>query len=177
MNAMVEDGAGLRPAGPPTGPEFPDAEKLRVYGDVMFLTLRSAHHAAMRVDNLRAAMEPPVELGQYHIFRFDDIPRGLITWARLGADAEARFVRGEPLRAEDWRSGPNLWVIDLIAPYKGLSAGIGRWMMREGNLGARSFYFRRVTAGNTTRRIVHVDFDRDGGKARMLREEDFLPVP
>ncbi len=101
---------------PPRGPEFPDPDMLRAYGDAMFLVLRSDHHSKMRVANMREAIEPPLVLGQYQIFRFDDVPRAMLTLARLGRSAERRYVQGGPLLPEDWNSGDRVWLIDMIAP-------------------------------------------------------------
>ncbi len=155
------------------GPEFPSAEKLRVYGDVMFLCLRSEHHAQMSVANLRAAMEPAIETGQFRIFRFDGIPRGMFTWAFLDPEAETRLVSGQALLPGDWNSGGRLWLIDLIAPYPGMTAAMARWVMTRGNLTDGEFLFRRVKNGRETRRIVHVDFRWTDSKARMLTNADF----
>ena len=160
-----------RPKG--TGPEFPTEHQLRVYGDFLFLACRSAHHRQMRVENLHEAIETPIALGQYRIFRFDDIPRALITWARFGPEAEKRHVAGERLSPQDWRSGDHLWLIDLIAPYPGLIAGISRWVMEPGNFTDKDYYFRRVVEGNRTRRILHVDVTKKKGRARVLHPADF----
>ena len=156
-----------------SGSEFPTQHQLQVYGDFLFLTCRSAHHRLMSVANLHAAIEPPIALGQYRVFRFDDIPRALFTWARLGPEAERRHVGGAQLRPEDWRSGDHLWLIDLIAPYPGLVAGISRWIMTTGNLTEKDFYFRRVVEGNKTRRILHVDVSQSKKSARVLCNADF----
>ncbi len=158
---------------PSRGPEFPSSKLLRCYGDAMFLVMRSAHHRKMRVANMREAIETPLFLGQYQIFRFDDVPRAMLTWALLSASAEKRYVSGEALYPEDWQSGERLWLIDLIAPYPGLAKGLGRWMMEPGNFTSREFWFRRVLDGRRTRRIVHVDFERES-KSRILTEEEFL---
>lgn len=155
------------------GPEFPSQARLRILGDAVFLAMRSPHHQRMSVVNLRAALEPPIELGQFRIFRFDDIPRGMFTWAYLSPDAEARFVSGAPLRPEDWASGPRLWLIDLIAPYRGMAAGIARFVAKPGNFAEREFLFRRIRDGNVTRKILHIDFGRAAGKARFLSDADF----
>lgn len=155
------------------GTETPSQEKLRVYGDTMFLALRSRHHAHMTVANLRAAMEPPIEAGQFRIFRFDDVPRGMFTWAFLGPEAEARLVAGETLRPNDWTSGNRLWLIDLIAPYKGMTAALVRWIMKPGNFAEREFIFRRVVEGNKTRKILHINFDRPDSKVTFLTASDF----
>lgn len=153
--------------------EMPSEDKLRVYGDMLFLAFRSPRHAAMPVSVLRRYLEPAVELGQFRLFRFDGVPRGMFTWAFLNAEAEEKLITGVPLDPEDWHSGEHLWIIDLIAPYRGLMSSIGRWMMQRGNVTDREFRFRRVTGANDTRRIVHVDFDAPR-LARILSEEDFL---
>lgn len=161
-----------------TGQDLPPAESpsdqlLRAYGDALFLSMRSPRHATVPVADLRRALEPPLILGQYRIFRFDGVPRGMFTWALLSPKAEAAYVRGAAFEASDWRSGQRLWLIDLIAPYRGLTASMVRWIMERGNFTEREFLFRRVTDGNRTRKIVHIDFHRPEGKAKILGDEDF----
>lgn len=154
--------------------ETPPEATLRAMGDFLFLAFRSPHHQKMSVANLRLAFEPPILLGQNRIFRFDDIPRGCFTWAHLSRDAEQRYVAGHPLRPRDWQSGDHLWIIDLMAPYRGLTASMVRWIMQPGNLTRKDFYFRRVVDGRATRRIVHIDFERPEGLSKVLTESDFL---
>ena len=126
----------------------------------------------MTVAQLRRALEPAVELGHYRIWRWDEVPRAAITWAWLSAETERKFVVGNTLDPNDWRSGKRLWIVDLMAPYPGLSAQIGRWLMVPGNFAERSFTFRRIKDGMKTRRIVEVDFERES-KARILTDADF----
>lgn len=158
---------------PPSGPEFPTEDRLRIHGDFLFLAMRSDHHRQMSVATLREAIEPPILLGQYHVFRFDGIPRGLFTWGLLGPQAEEKLVSGDGLAARDWRSGPNLWIVDLMSPYRGLASGMVRWIMTPGNLVRRRFHFRRLSGGRDTRRIVEIDLERES-KARVMTEEEFL---
>ncbi|MFQ5624652.1 MAG: toxin-activating lysine-acyltransferase [Paracoccaceae bacterium] len=153
--------------------EYPDPELLRIYGDFAFLVMRSQRQEAMPMADFRAAVEPPVTLGQYRIFRFDEVPRGLITWAMLNREAERKYVTGGTLQLRDWRCGNRLWLIDLIAPYRGLTARMVRWIMQPGNFAKREFFFRRVGGDRQTRRIVHIDFERAAGKALILREDAF----
>jgi len=153
--------------------EVPSAEKLRVYGDMLFLAMRSPRHQAMRLAVLRSYLEPPVELGQFRIFRFDDVPRGMYTWAWLDDTAERKLVTGEPLQPGDWASGERLWLVDLVAPYRGLTAGMVRWIMQPGNFTRDAFWFRRVADDNRTRRIVHIDFRADR-LSRLYTTESFL---
>lgn len=141
--------------------EAPDADKLRVYGDMTFLAFRSDRHRAMSLATLRHYLEPPIELGQFRIFRFDDVPRGMYTWAWLDQKAERKLIRGKPLDPQDWRSGDALWIVDLIAPYRGLTTSMVRFIMSPGNFTDDEFYFRRVRGADETRRIVHISFKRD----------------
>ena len=153
--------------------EMPSAEKLRVYGDMMFLAFRSERHSEMTISTLRAYFQPAVELGQFRIFRFDDVPRGMYTWAHLTRDAERKLIKGTPLAPEDWCSGDRLWIMDIIAPYRGLAASMVRWIMKPGNFSDTEFLFRRVAGANQTRRIVHIDFRADR-LSRVYNDASFL---
>ncbi len=168
MNALV-DQAGL--ALPPV--ETPSPDQLRVMGDMLFLAFRSARHSRMPLSTLRAHLEPAILLGQYRIFRFDEVPRGMYTWGWLSDDAAHKLVKGIPLQPEDWQSGKNLWIVDLIAPYRGLTASMVRWIMEPGNFTEDSFCYRRVTGVNQTRRIVSIDFKRRE-LAKVMTGEEFL---
>lgn len=160
--------------GKPLPPEeMPSPEKLRVYGDLMFLAFRSQRHASMNVATLRRYFEPAVELGQFRVFRFDDVPRAMFTWAFLDRAAERKLVEGQPLDPADWNSGQRLWIVDMIAPYKGLMQSIGRWIMEPGHFTEDQFMFRRVSGVNDTRRIVRVDFHAER-LSRVMTGEQFL---
>jgi len=153
--------------------ERPTPDTLRLYGDLFFLAMRSPRHAGQPLAALREAFEPPLVLGQVRVFRFDEVPRGIFTWAWFSPEAEQRYVTGNRLAPEDWRSGERLWLIDLVAPYHGLTKSMVRWIMTPGNFTDRDFRFRRVTGGNRTRRIVHIDLTRPDDKATILAEADF----
>ena len=154
--------------------ESPTEDALRNLGDLMFLAARSDRHRRMSVAQLQAVLEPPVALDQCRIFRFDGVPRGAMTWARMSRDAEQRLVGGHAIRDGDWQSGDRLWIVDLIAPYKGMTASILRWVMQPGNFAQTDFYFRRISGDRDTRRIVHIDFNRPEGLSKILTNEDFL---
>lgn len=153
--------------------ETPTPEKLRVYGDMLFLAFRSARHSRMSIGTLRSYFQPPVELGQFRIFRFDDVPRGMYTWAFLTPEAERKLLAGEPLTHAEWCGGDRLWIMDIIAPYRGLTASIVRWIMTPGNFTDDAFLFRRVDGQNTTRRIVHIDFHAEK-LSRVMDDVQFL---
>lgn len=153
--------------------EMPSPDKLRVYGDMLFLAFRSQRHSQMSISTLRAYFQPAVELGQFRIFRFDEVPRGMYTWAFLTPEAERKLIAGQPLTHSEWCGGQRLWIMDIIAPYRGLTASIVRWIMKPGNFTDTEFLFRRVAGQNDTRRIVHIDFHADR-LSRVMDEDQFL---
>ena len=154
--------------------ETPSPEMLRAFGDYLFLAERSPRHRGMDIGTFSGSIVPPIMADQYKLFRFDGVPRGIFTWGLLSPDAERRYVSGEPLRPEDWRSGDHLWIVDMIAPYRGLTASIVRWIMVPGNLTKSDFRFRRIRDGKLTRRIVHIDFNRPGALSKIETDADFL---
>ena len=154
--------------------EAPDPDKLRIYGDLFFLLLRSPRHATVGLSSVRLSFEPPLELGQFQLFRFDDVPRGIFTWARLSRDAERRMVGGEPLRPEDWNSGDAFWIMDLIAPYRGLAKSIVRGIMGPHGIPTDRFWFRRMeNSDRRPERIVRID-KTARRKAKVMTAESFL---
>lgn len=168
MNQMVDArGKALPPL------EVPSDEKLRVFGDLLFLAFRSDRHAQMSTATLRRYLEPPVELGQFRVFRFDGVPRGMYTWGWLNRVAAAKLIRGEPLDPQDWRSGEELWITDMIAPYRGMTSSMVKFIMTPGNFTDHDFYFRRVAGRNETRRIVHISFRR-AKLSKIYTEKAFL---
>ncbi|MFA9460858.1 toxin-activating lysine-acyltransferase [Thiohalorhabdus methylotrophus] len=51
------------------------------------------------------------------LFRAERQPLGVALWAHL-SEAEKRVEAGiGKLGTEDWRSGPTLWLVELIAPF------------------------------------------------------------
>jgi cytolysin-activating lysine-acyltransferase len=153
--------------------ERPSLDALKVYGDLAFLAFRSPRHQAMRLSLLRHHIEPPIALGQFRIFHIDAVPRAAIIWGFLSPEVERRMIEGAPLDPDDWHSGDRMWVIDMLAPYRGLTSGIVRWLMVPGNLTQTNFRYRRVSDANTTRRIVHIDF-RHRQLARVHDVDSYL---
>lgn len=153
--------------------EMPSEDKLRVYGDMLFLAFRSQRHSQMSISTLRTYFQPAVELGQFRVFRFDGVPRGMYTWAFLTPESERKLIAGEPLDHAEWCAGERLWIMDIIAPYRGLTQSIVRWIMKPGNFTDDAFLFRRVSGVNDTRRIVHIDFHADR-LSRVMDDKQFL---
>ena len=98
-------------------PEDPQARML-LLGEILWLLMHSPLHRRLTVDAVEAYFVAPLMRNRLRFFRRGAAPVGLVTWAHLGPEAEARYLAGElALRPEDWDSGQQLWFVDMIAPF------------------------------------------------------------
>lgn len=89
------------------------------------LLARSEIHRKFGPNRVLRWFKVPDDLGNLLPFTVDRKLVGLVTYARMSPDVEAKYLRGEPLEPEDWNSGDRLWFIDMIAPYGGVHRMIG----------------------------------------------------
>ncbi|SEW09691.1 cytolysin-activating lysine-acyltransferase [Aliiroseovarius sediminilitoris] len=99
-------------------PLYPNDDVLRVFGELAFLAFYSNVYGNWSARALAKAFEPPIYLKQFNIYRARDVPRGLVTWAKLDAAAEKKHLSGSGLdEFDEWRSGDQLWIMDIMAPW------------------------------------------------------------
>jgi len=69
----------------------------------------------------------PMLLQQFRLFYDKDKPIGVVFWASVSEEVEARLAAGNGrMRPQDWKSGDRLWVVEVIAPF-----GKGEEMVRD----------------------------------------------
>lgn len=121
---MVDDKSSM----PPITPEAPmssdnGGEQLTlagVLGEITWIFSQQRSHRHLFIADLEWLVMPPVLAGQYRIFRTEQGPIGVALWAYLSEKAEKRIAEGlGRLAPKEWRSGENLWIIDLVAPFGG----------------------------------------------------------
>ncbi|WP_371170802.1 toxin-activating lysine-acyltransferase [Aliiroseovarius sp. 2305UL8-7] len=99
-------------------PLYPNDDILRVFGEVAFLSFYSDLYGKWSARAIAKAFEPPVYLKQFNVYRANNVPRGLVTWGMLNDDAEQKHISGSGLDTfEEWRSGSQLWIMDIMAPW------------------------------------------------------------
>lgn len=99
-------------------PLYPNEDVLRVIGEVAFLCFHSSLYKTWSMQSIGRVFEPPIFLKQFHIYRARDVPRGVVTWAKLNTEAEQKHVYGGGLDGyDDWQSGDQLWIMDIAAPW------------------------------------------------------------
>ena len=105
----------------------------------------------MRLKAVYDLIIPPLELGQYIIYEDKEVPLCWASWALLSDETSKLYAeRKYSLKAEDWDSGDNLWLVNIVCPYGGGSTALRRLdaVRRERDL-PRVVNFRRLGTGRT----------------------------
>ncbi len=95
---------------------------------------------------------PPLELGQYIIYEDKEVPLCWASWALLSDETSKLYAaRKYNLKPEDWNSGNNLWLVNIICPYGGGDIALKRLdkLRKEREL-PRVVNFRRLGSGRTS---------------------------
>ena len=90
----------------------------QVLGEITWLLTQSPIHKQLFIADLGWFVMPPVLLEQVRIFNGPQHPVGVALWATASEDTENRLISGaHKLRADEWKNGERLWLIELIAPF------------------------------------------------------------
>jgi cytolysin-activating lysine-acyltransferase len=92
----------------------------QLLGEIAWLMTQSPRHKAVRLSDLEWLLMPAILLRQFWIFYKGEQPVGVALWA-LADDLVARRidVGDKRLAAVEWKSGINMRIIDIIAPFGG----------------------------------------------------------
>lgn len=134
----------------------------RAFCDVVYLICRTHRAHRWRLNDLPRLVIPPLRLGQAHLFYERGRPLAYVSWAWLSGIASDGFEDGSRLlKAEDWRSGENLWIVDLFAPF-GHVGKISRFLREELSPLASTARSLRRDEDGTIVRIQHWRAKGDG---------------
>lgn len=78
-----------------------------------------SHYSDWSISEVEKHIVPALKYRQYKIYINEPGgPAAFVTWAFLDDEChEAMLSHGRNPPADGWRSGKNLWVMDIIAPY------------------------------------------------------------
>ena len=123
----------------------------QVLGEITWLLSQSPTHKQLFIGDLEWFAMPAILLEQFRIWNGPSSPAAVAFWAFVSEETEQRLVSGaQKLRADEWKAGENLWLMELVAPFGGqdeiladLSANV---------FGGRTFKFHTIDANG--QRIV-----------------------
>jgi len=96
-------------------------QKVPLLGPVAWLMMQQAATRHALLSELEWRVMPPLVLDQAKLYMNDQAPVAFVSWALLSEPVASRYA-GAPhqLKPVDWRSGEQVWVIDLVAPFGGV---------------------------------------------------------
>jgi len=117
--------AGAAPQGVPS--EVPPPKTVsQVLGEITWLMTQSPRHKSIPLGDLEWLVMPAVLLKQFRMFYKGEQPVGVAVWALVDDLVAKRIDAGEKrLAAVEWKSGANMRVLDVVAPFGGGSRRCG----------------------------------------------------
>lgn len=93
-------------------------EKIPLLGAVTWLMMQQSSVRHTFISQLEWRVMPPLVLEQCKMYLRDGAPVAFASWARLSDEAAIRYGQAPyQLMPSEWRSGEQVWLIDLIAPF------------------------------------------------------------
>lgn len=92
----------------------------QVLGEITWLMTQSPRHKAIPLGDLEWLVMPAILLKQFRMFYNGEQPVGVAIWA-LVDDLVAKRIdaNDKRLAAVEWKSGTNMRIIDVVAPFGG----------------------------------------------------------
>ena len=112
-------GAAQGSASAPKPDQMPAPKTVsQVLGEITWLMTQSPRHKSIPLGDLEWLVMPAILLQQFRMFYKGEQPVGVAVWA-LADDLVAKRIDAGDMRltAVEWKSGPNMRVLDVVAPF------------------------------------------------------------
>jgi cytolysin-activating lysine-acyltransferase len=99
---------------------LPSKTVSQVLGEITWLMTQSPRHKVMALGDLEWWLMPAILLRQFRIFYHGQQPVGVALWALVDDLVAKRIDDGDNrLSAVEWKSGSNIRIVGLVAPFGG----------------------------------------------------------
>lgn len=93
-------------------------KKVPLLGPVTWLLMQQPATRHLFLADLEWRVMPALVLEQAKLYMREQTPLAFITWAKLSEPAAKRYQQPPyHLAPSDWKSGEQIWVVDLVAPF------------------------------------------------------------
>jgi cytolysin-activating lysine-acyltransferase len=124
---------------------------------VFYIMSQCAKFKDMRLGGIQRLILPPMRLGQYRIYNDKEVPLGYASWALLSDELSEGYKNNTyNMQAQDWDSGNNLWLINILCPRGGGSVALRRLDKLRKEMGlSKKVNFKRLGSNrvNNVKRI------------------------
>ena len=86
-------------------------------GNAVWLMSMDNRYRDRPIREIEALVATPILLRQFKLYSRGDQPMAFLTWASVSDAVKAKVEAGQPLTLEDWRSGNNIVVVDVVSPF------------------------------------------------------------
>jgi cytolysin-activating lysine-acyltransferase len=136
-------------------------------GEMTWLLTQSPLHRSFALSDLEWLVMPALIHEQFYMFRDGDQPVGLALWAKCKPEAVKKLDGGmieskNRLTLEEWSSGDQIWLIDLIAPFTNAENKHREIMIADlisGPLVGQAFSFHQTDPNTGKRSVQKVQAD------------------
>jgi len=95
----------------------PRPTPMEIFGTLTSVMMQSQPHRHLFLSDLDWWLFPALRLNQVRIFHDGKRAIGFALWAKVSDEVDAELNRGtHKLRPADWKSGKQLWLMELIVP-------------------------------------------------------------
>ena len=125
------------------------------FGEVVAILMRSQNHRGLRLADMEWLVVPAVLTRQFVIARAKpqedanaaSVPIGVAFWARVSDEVDQRLATdgNVRLKPEEWNSGENHWLLEIVAPPKVAGAMLNE--LKRTTFAGRAFKVRRLQEG------------------------------
>jgi cytolysin-activating lysine-acyltransferase len=92
----------------------------QVLGEITWLMTQSPRHKTIPLGDLEWLVMPAILLRQFRLFYKGEQPVGVALWALADDLVAKRIDAGDKrLTAVEWKSGTNMRIVELVAPFGG----------------------------------------------------------
>lgn len=135
-------------------------------GEIVWLLSQSQGHRHFAISDLDWMVAPAIANSQYRVFRAGKKPVGVALWARVNDEANTKLTSGTGrLRPDEWKSGNNIWLIEVISPFANAENKLTEAMFNDlvkGPLKGKAFRFSKVNPQTGKREVA--EFKPNPGK-------------
>jgi cytolysin-activating lysine-acyltransferase len=94
--------------------------KLPLLGAISWLMMQQTATRHTLLSELEWRVMPALVLDQAKLYMRDDSPIAYVSWATLSETVAQRYAAApHQLAAPDWKSGEQVWIVDLLVPFGG----------------------------------------------------------
>ena len=98
--------------------DLPSSDEFtKTLGKVVWLLGMSKEHRREPISTIEASFIAPLMFKQLRLIFEGKNPVAAVTWAYASPAVRERIDAGEPLDLQDWRSGPELVIVDCVSPF------------------------------------------------------------